>query len=190
MQQNEKYFAHHRNKIIKLFSPNTKDRNYIKKKYGHILSHPNTVSVHLRYYYAEKPGENSFRQYDREYFEKAMELFPSYSLFVVTSDNMEFAKKNIPTNRGTVLFIEKEPYYIDFFLQSMCKHNIISNSSFSWWSAWLNKNPHKRVVRPKIWLGGFPDIGGPDDWIRIDALSMQERMKNSRSPHITAASEL
>lgn len=176
--QNEKYFAHHRDRLIKLFAPHPDDLKYLKKKYGWIIDHPNTVSVHLRYYYAEKPDEDSFIQYDWEYFEKAMSLFPDSSLFVVTSDNLDYARQNIPTQGRNVIFIEGEPYYIDFFLQSLCKNNIISNSTFSWWSAWLNQNPNKIVVRPKVWLGGYPDIGGPEEWIRIDARGMQDRLKD------------
>lgn len=179
--QNEKYFAHHRDKLLKLFAPRAEDERYIKKKYSKILLHPNSVSVHLRYYYREKPDDEAFVQYDREYFEKAMSLFPDNSLFVVTSDNIDFAKKNIPTHRGTVLFIENEPYYIDFILQSLCKHNITSNSSFSWWGAWLNQNPHKIVVRPRVWLAGLPDIGGPDTWIKVDAIGMQERLRKTKT---------
>lgn len=175
--QNEKYFAHHRDRLIKLFAPHPKDKKYIQKKYGKLLKQANTVSVHLRYYYAEKPDEDSFVQYDKEYFVKAMALFPADSLFIVTSDNLDFARQNIPTNGKKVVFIENEPFYIDFFIQSMCKHNIISNSTFSWWSAWLNRNENKIVVRPKVWLEGYPDIGGPQEWVKIDIEGMQARRK-------------
>ena len=176
--QCEKYFSHYRDRLLKLFAPAPTDLLYLQTKYGWIIDHPNSVSVHLRYYYAEKPDDEAFVQYDREYFEKAMNLFPKDSLFVVTSDNMNYARQNIPVDGRNVVFIEKEPFYIDFFLQSLCKNNIICNSSFSWWSAWLNQNPNKIVVRPKLWLKGYPDIGAPDEWIKIEAQSMQDKMKN------------
>ena len=174
--QSEKYFSHHRNRLIKFFAPKLGDLNYIKKKYGSILKHPKTVSVHIRYYFAEKPDEPAFRQYDEEYYKKAMDVFSENSLFVVISDNMEFAKKIIPTENKNVVFIENEPHYIDFYIQTLCKHNIIANSTFSWWGAWLNQNPQKIVVRPEKWIGGYPDIGGPDSWIKISAKSYQEKL--------------
>lgn len=174
--QNEKYFAHHRDRLIQFFAPKDRDLQYIKRKYRGILDHPNSVCIHIRYYLAEKPDEPSFRQYDEEYYGKAMSLFSNDALFVVISDNINFAKKIIPTQGRNVVFIENEPYYIDFYLQTFCKHNIIGNSTFSWWGAWLNQNPGKIVIRPKEWMGGYPDIGGPDSWIKISASSYQEKL--------------
>lgn len=175
--QNEKYFAHYRNQLIQFFTPKNNDLHYIQKKYRRILDHSLSVCVHIRYYFAEKPDEPAFRQYDEEYYEKAMDLFTKDALFVVVSDNMNFAKRIISTKGRHIIFIENEPHYIDFFLQTLCKHNIIGNSTFSWWGAWLNQNPGKIVIRPAVWIGGYPDIGGPDSWIKIDAKSYQEKLK-------------
>lgn len=173
--QNEIYFAHHRDRLIQFFSPKDSDLQYIKNKYEMILNHPSSVCIHVRYYFSEKPDEPAFRQYDEEYYEKAMSLFSDEVLFVVISDNMDFAKTIIPTKGKNILFIENEPVYIDFYLQTLCKHNIIGNSTFSWWGAWLNQNPRKIVIRPAKWIGDEFDIGGPDSWIQIDAKSYQEK---------------
>ena len=59
----------------------------------------------------------------------------------------------------------------DLHLMSLCSNNIIANSTFSWWGAWLNKNPRKKVVAPSIWFGpDGPLIKNilPQKWIKID----------------------
>ena len=174
--QNQHYFAHHRERLLELFAPSRSTQYYLKKKYREILEHPQSVGVHLRYYERELPDEESgFFQYEREYFEKAMNLFPSNSLFIVVSDNIEFAKTQIDLPNRNTIFISGEKFFIDFFILSSCKHQIISNSSFSWWAAWLNPNPQKTVVMPKRWLLHHLDMNAPDDWIRIDAKSMREK---------------
>ncbi len=168
--QSEKYFAHHRDKIFALFAPLPQDRDYLHSNYQWILDHSNSVAVHVRDYF---DGDVQV-QYGMDYLEKAMSLFPKDALFVVFSNNMDFAKRNIPEDKAAqVVFIENEPDYIDLFLMSLCKHNIIANSAFSWWGAWLNQNPNRKVVAPAVWL--HPNSGietqdiMPANWIKVDA---------------------
>jgi hypothetical protein len=168
--QSEKYFVHHRERIVNLFAPCLQDMQYIRKKYKAILSNPQTVGVQIRHYF-EDPSGSYFPQYGKAYLEKAMSQFPPSSLFVVSSNNVEFAKKNIPEWAKNVLFLEGEPNYIDFYVLTMCKHNIITNSSFGWWSAWLNQNSNKIVVCPKVMFNGlnYQDSICPESWVRVDA---------------------
>lgn len=174
--QSWKYFDHHRDRLISLFSPIKRDAAYIEKQYGTLLKNSNTVGIQLRYYMKEAP---SFAQFGRDYFEKAMKFFPDTSVFIVSSNNIAFAKDQIPTEGRTVIFLEKESDYIDFHLLTRCNHNIISNSTFGWWIAYLNQNPDKIIICPAQWFGPthwggddysdiYPDIY-PESWIQVKA---------------------
>ncbi len=108
----------------------------------------NTCSIHVR--------RGDFVKLDHihptqhiEYFNRAMGIIKA-DKYLVFSDDIEWCKKNFIGDQFT--FIE-DIDYVEMFLQSYCKHNIISNSSFSWWGAYLNWNPDKIIVAPKKWFG-------------------------------------
>jgi len=89
--------------------------------------------------------------------------------FFVFSDDIEWCKKNfmIPV---TYVENKRNDSWKDMLLMSNCKHNITANSTFSWWAAWLNKNPGKIVITPKKWfLSGEIDSNliVLEDWIKI-----------------------
>lgn len=168
--QCEKYFQHHRKQLLALFAPREDDLVYMKNKYAWLFNDPNTVGIQLRYYKWEfAQDDQTYPQYGIDYLEKAMALFPPTSTFVVSSNNIEFARKNIPAWATNVIFLEDESNYIDLYLLSFCKHNIITNSSFGWWAAWLNQNPKKLVVRPAYWNGyaGYSQDVSPESWIKV-----------------------
>lgn len=151
--QSEKYFIKHKEEILSLFEPHPEILAYLNRKYSDIINHPNTVSIHLRSYQIENPEvAQCYITYGAEYVEKAMELFPKDTLFVVFSNQMEWCKQILEEFPRNVRFIEGENYIYDFYLMSLCKNNIICNSSFSWWAAYLNKNPHKIIVAPPLWF--------------------------------------
>lgn len=172
----EKYFAHHRERLLELFTPLPEVLDYISTEYKEIAEHPLSVGVQIRWFGCANDANFwiYLAQYGYDYFDKAMSLFPPDTLFVVSSNNLEFAKKNLPSKKN-MIFLENEPYYVDFFLLSMCKHQIISNSTFGWWAAWLNRNPDKKIVVPKNWIDPIWENETPvcdvwpNEWIQIDA---------------------
>lgn len=169
--QSENYFRHHKKEIVELLLPRPEIVSYLQTKYGHLLESSTTVSIHMRSYADEDPTGKVYRAYGREYFKKAMALFPEDALFFVFSNRMERCKKELEGLDRRMIFVEGEPHYCDLYLMSMCEHNIICNSSFSWWAAYLNQNPDKIVVAPHQWYMPGCGIGEkdlvPKEWIRL-----------------------
>ncbi|MEC7838628.1 MAG: alpha-1,2-fucosyltransferase [Chlamydiota bacterium] len=150
--QSEKYFIKHKQEIIDLFSPSQEIVNYLTDKYSDIIDSPNTVAIHVRSYLHEDPTQRVHITYDMAYYEAAMALFPEDAQFIVFSNRIEKCKKDFSHIKRNIRFIEGEMHVYDFYLMSMCKDHIISNSSFSWWAAYLNQNPNKVVVVPPFWF--------------------------------------
>ena len=93
----------------------------------------------------------------------------SYNIF---SDDPSWVFRNLslPVSIKFIDHNTSEYNYEDMRLMSYCNHNIIANSSFSWWSAWLNKNPEKVIIAPKLWFANKKIINEdivPKSWIRI-----------------------
>ena len=84
-----------------------------------------------------------------EYYNKAIEYIGVNEKYYVFSDDIKWCKENFKDSRFT--FIEEKDI-IELFMMSLCKKNIIANSSFSWWAAYLNKNKFKKIVAPQKWF--------------------------------------
>ena len=99
-----------------------------------------------------------------EYYEAAVKYMKEGHpgcRFYVFSNDPEWVKENLKIENMTVVEGSDEEHgYRDMYLMSLCKHNILANSSFSWWGAWLNKNTEKEVIGPTIWIhkDGFDQI--------------------------------
>lgn len=172
----EKYFKNHKDKIIEVFQPSKEIEAFLIDKYSEYIHHPKTVSVHLRTFHKDRAQTPDIENYHPfvgwNYVIQAMSFFDDEHLFLVFSDDMPFVKKemsklNLPQN---IVFIEGNSHFHDFYLMSFCKNNIISNSTFSWWAAYLNKNTNKKVIAPKRWLGiKYPEKNTkdviPSNWI-------------------------
>lgn len=166
--QSEKYFMEIKHKIIKAFSfPSIDDNN---KNILMKIRNSNSVSIHIRRgdYLKQR---SVFKTCDVSYYQKAISYIKSNSIspyFFVFSNDIEWCKKNI--EEKNICYVDNNNginSFRDMQLMSECKHNIIANSTFSWWGAWLNKNKDKIVCAPSSWFVGMHDNPVPEDWIRI-----------------------
>jgi len=164
--QSEKYFLPIAETIRKDFTfMGVSDRNQeLAKSMRDCIS----VSVHVR------RGDylGAFPVMNEDYYEPAMHYFADKFddvHFFVFSNDMAWCKEHLSAKKIT--FVDwntgKESPY-DMWLMSQCQHNIIANSSFSWWGAWLNPNEGKVVIAPKVWFyhEETPDVYC-NDWIVI-----------------------
>ena len=111
------------------------------------------------------------------YYEKGIRLLQSKfpdAVFYVFSDDINWVRENIHAQNAPLHFIDKavaSSAFDDFYLLSQCRHNIIANSTFSWWAAYLNSNPGKIVIAPKKWYI-HPSVNCKDvfpaEWIVMD----------------------
>lgn len=167
--QNEEYFKEYRELLLKELK--TKKKIRITKQLKSILENEETVSIHIRR--GDYRLDNNVLPVS--YYEAAIAMIETKvecPYYLVFSDDMEWVKVNFPQlSRCYYMTEERLPDYEELMVMSRCKHNIIANSTFSWWGAWLNCNKNKTVIGPQVWFlnGKNRRINiMPDDWIRCE----------------------
>jgi hypothetical protein len=146
--QSEKYFEGIQDLVRFYFEPTDFVIEKLKSKYGNIFD--NSCAVHVRR--GDFVGNKTHQVCDLNYYNRAIELIKSKTQidnFLIFSDDITWCKANFSS---TFHFIDGNLDVEDLFLISMAKNQIISNSSFSWWGAWLNKNPDKIIIAPQRWF--------------------------------------
>lgn len=174
--QTEKYFSDIKEKIEADFT--LKDKlNHKNKDMLEKIRSANSVAVHFRRGdYTKQRIIKTFGYCSLDYYYNAVKLMKEKTtqpctLFIF-SDDIKWVKSNVKFDCETVyvdINSSKQGYY-DLELMKNCKHNIIANSTFSWWGAWLNKNPEKIVIAPKTWVkfqDNFYDLY-PENWIKLE----------------------
>lgn len=165
--QSYKYFD--QDYVKELFSPSDKIKEEIYSKYP-ILKSETVTSINVR------RGDylqviDTFPVCGINYYERAIKKMGVKGYFIVTSDDIRWCKKHLKKYGDNFIFVEGMPTYIDFYIPTLCKNNIISNGTFSWWGAFLNVHPDKRVVKPQYWFHSFDkkrlsdiDLIPPENW--------------------------
>lgn len=175
--QTEKYFSNIREELIKDFSLNI-EMNETNRKMLEKIKNTNSISVHFRRGdYTKKRVADKYGSCSVDYYkngiEKIAETLNEKPTLFIFSDDINWVKNNIKFNYETIhvdINSGKQGYF-DLELMKNCKHNIIANSSFSWWGAWLNTNTNKKVIAPKWWLKELDSSSCdiiPEEWILVD----------------------
>lgn len=170
--QSEKYFKKYRSEVLNDFQI-IEPQSEINKVWNKKISECNSVSLHIRRTDYIKIGW----WLGLDYYQKAIDYISrnvENPVFFIFSDDIEWVKENLKIPFEVHYMDHNSPAeaYEDLRLMSQCKYNIIANSSFSWWGAWLNNNKNKIVLAPKIWIPCLPLDEQPeiqaDGWILIE----------------------
>jgi hypothetical protein len=171
--QSEKYFASIRPQLLKDFTLHK--LSSAAKTIRDTMQKTNSVSIHIRRgdYVSNQSTNQKHGTCSPEYYARAIAHIQKQvenPHFFVFSDDTAWVKEHI-TIPGNVTFVS-DTHLKDaeeLMLMSFCKHNIIANSSFSWWGAWLNQNAHKMVIAPKQWFLADIDTKDllPTSWLQF-----------------------
>lgn len=150
--QNERFFEDQKDFIKEIFQFKEKLPQRLDNIVAEIKN-KNSVAIHIRrgdYLYAP----DIYPIMSMGYYQQGADYIQSKSTdpihLYIFSDDIRWVKKNFKTTYPFTI-IQGNSATIDMQLMSLCKHNIIANSTFSWWGAYLNKNPDKIVIAPNKW---------------------------------------
>lgn len=171
--QSEKYFSMIRDKLLEAFEfPTLDGRN---KELIEKLGHRKCASIHVRR--GDYLNNALFKGLtDKQYYVRAIDALLSQKdvdCFLIFSNDINWCRENLIDIIGEreIEFVDwntGEDSYRDMQLMSLCHYNVIANSSFSWWGAWLNKHDDKLVFAPKKWMNVDKKLDIiPEDWIKI-----------------------
>lgn len=165
--QSEKYFES--DYVNNLFKIDEVTLEKIKKNYNNVPDFTEMTSINIR-----RGDYLKLKDYfpicSIDYYKNAIDIIGRDKFYFITSDDLKWCKKVFVGKN--FFFADKTNPTNDLYLQTLCRNNIISNSTFSWWGAWLNRHPKQIVVAPNKWFGlkyssyNTKDLI-PKEWIKI-----------------------
>ena len=167
--QSEKYFSECKHEVLELFEIDDTTKSFLIEKYKNIIW-GDTCSIHVRR--GDYLGLTNYHPVQPiDYYKNAIKIIGEDKLFIIFSDDVKWCEENFGFIENK-FFVSGNTDYQDLYLMTMCKNNIISNSTFSWWSSWLNNDKEKIVVAPKKWFGNAYSNLITDDiycnnWIKL-----------------------
>lgn len=167
-----KFFKHN----YELFSDSLEFKHNVSNRNKQFLSqiqNRNSISIHVRLKDYTDRFSNIYSTLSQTYYDDCIKYFidnVAEPVFFVFSDDIARAKHMFLNKyKANFMFIDnKGTDWEHMFLMTKCRHNIIVNSTYSWWGAFLNKNKNKKVIAPQRWSN--PDFIKasemlPSDWI-------------------------
>lgn len=176
--QNERYFADVEQEVRQAFTFSTEKASHQSRLLMERLqADPYAVSIHVRRgdyvspRYWQSMGQYTSKTYFLSAIERMRALVPQ-AHFYVFSDDISWVQQNLPLSDATFVDwnVGKDSWQ-DMMLMSACHHHIISNSTFSWWGAWLNPCTDKLVIAPLQWDSShMASEIIPPSWITVNNL--------------------
>lgn len=171
--QSEKYFYNVKDLILRQYQVNL-EISKLTADLSVQIQKTDSVSIHIRRgdYLSDKYKHLYGNICTIDYYKQAIAMLGKKvpeATFFVFSDDMKWVKEHLDIPSPVYVDWNKGiDSWQDMYLMSCCKHNIIANSTFSWWGAWLNPNKKKVVIAPSLFLNTetTPDLI-PDSWIKI-----------------------
>lgn len=174
--QSDKYFLGV--DISKEFKLKKENIDYINKNFGELFN-KKTIALHYRLGGDRVTShmQHFHKNVSVDFYKKSIELIEDYSPetynILVFSDNINLCKTILADFPYSVTFIEGTNNIIDFTMMALCNVNVVGNSTFSWWAAYMNQNEDKKViVTESEWFGpGYSHFNlkdtFPESWIRL-----------------------
>lgn len=176
--QTEKYFLDIRDILLQEFTLKSKPSSVNQKLLDRIKADKNATSLHVRRgdYVSNAETKSVHGVKETDYYRAALKELKKGvskpSIYVISNDPA-WCKNNLQL--GVPMHVvdtndDQSGGGEDMRLMRACKHNIMANSSFSWWGAWLNQNPNKVVITPKKWFNDTSISTAdliPESWIQV-----------------------
>jgi len=180
--QSEKYFINYKNNIIQEFTFKTEiEKNNLELQ--KMILNTNSILVHIRQHaftetQKKQINEKNLLKSDQHTRENIVHNLKAIKYFKTKINNAKFFIFSNDFKNLKNIFIGDEYYFVDqniklepiydFYLMTLCKHFIVSPSTFSWWAAWLSRNENKICISPPENMGMSLNRDViPDDWINI-----------------------
>ncbi|NJK83674.1 MAG: hypothetical protein HC912_07520 [Saprospiraceae bacterium] len=174
--QSPLYFSPYDQEIKELFQVKAQYHTQFQQQFGDFFREKEVLAIHIRQKDYLTAGNEALGGTNIAlpiiYYQKALELIPNIEKYkvIVIGDDLEFIKELFVNFHNFTITQSSE--IVDFQIIQNASIAIISNSSFAWWAAYLNQNPHKQIFAPEYWVGHrikkeFPNSIIPSEWTKI-----------------------